>query len=232
MLAVALLIAGALWAFVALAAEMIEGDLQGFDEAILLALRNPADHADPIGPGYVETAMRDLTALGGFTVLGFVTLAVAGLMALRRKPASALVLLAAVAGGQLLSHLAKFGFSRPRPDLVPHGVEVVTLSFPSGHSMMATTTYLTLAVMFARVESSRALRIYYLALAVLLAIAVGVSRVYLGVHWPSDVLGGWTLGGAWALGCYLVAVLLGREGRIEPEGDRGEGNGGEESRDS
>lgn len=227
MLAVALLIAGALWAFVALAAEMIEGDLQGFDEAILLALRNPADHADPIGPGYVETAMRDLTALGGFTVLGFVTLAVAGLMALRRKPASALVLLAAVAGGQLLSHLAKFGFSRPRPDLVPHGVEVVTLSFPSGHSMMATTTYLTLAVMFARVESSRALRIYYLALAVLLAIAVGVSRVYLGVHWPSDVLGGWTLGGAWALGCYLVAVLLGREGRIEPEGDRGE-----ESRDS
>ncbi|MCB1333561.1 MAG: phosphatase PAP2 family protein [Roseivivax sp.] len=209
--------AGSLWAFIGLAEEMAEGELQGFDRWALMLLRNPADASDPLGPGAVETAMRDITALGGVTVLTLLTVAVVVALYLRRKRASALFLLVAVLGGQVLSHVTKLAFDRPRPDLVPHGVEVLTASFPSGHSMMATTTYLTLAVLVARVEPRKPLKLFYIALAAVVSAAVGISRVYLGVHWPSDVLAGWTLGAAWALACWTVARWLGGTGRIETE---------------
>ncbi|MEC7762626.1 MAG: phosphatase PAP2 family protein [Pseudomonadota bacterium] len=214
---VILLVAGALWAFIALAAEMIEGDLHAFDEAILMALREPGDLNNPIGGPQVETAMRDLTALGGITVLTLLTLSVIAYLLLRRKRTSALFLLVAVVGGQLLSHGFKTLFSRPRPDLVPHGVDVATASFPSGHSMMAAVTYLTLAVMLARMDSHTRVKVFLICVATVLAMAVGVSRVYLGVHWPSDVLAGWTLGAAWALLVWLVARWLERRGQIDRE---------------
>jgi undecaprenyl-diphosphatase len=219
-LAAVLAIAGALWGFVALASEVMEGDLRAFDEAVLLALRTPGDPSDPIGGRQLEIAMRDVTALGGVTVLTIMTGAVLVFLILQRLRASAFFLAVAILGGTALSHLAKAGFSRPRPDLVPHGVEVATASFPSGHSMMAAVTYLTLAVMLARTEAPFRMRAFYLALAVVLTILVGFSRVFLGVHWPSDVLAGWTLGAAWALGVWLIARFLGHRGRIEP--DRGE----------
>lgn len=210
-------VAGAIWGFVALAAEMIEGDLHAFDEAVLLALRSPGDLANPIGGPQLEVAMRDLTALGGVTILTLMTGAVLVYLILRGARASALFVLCAVLGGQLLSHFAKFAFSRPRPDLVPHGVDVATASFPSGHSMMAAVTYLTLAVMLARTETQHRIRVFLIVLAALLAVLVGTSRVYLGVHWPSDVLAGWCLGAAWAFGVALLAHWLARRGRIEPE---------------
>jgi undecaprenyl-diphosphatase len=210
-------IAGALWAFVALAAEMIEGDLHSFDKTVLLALRTPGNPSEPIGGAQVALAMRDLTALGGVTVLTLITVSVLVLFLLHRQRASALFLAVAVLGGQGLSHLAKSGFSRPRPDLVPHAVDVATASFPSGHSMMAAVTYLTLAVMLARGERHIRVRAFYIGVAALLSLLVGISRVYLGVHWPSDVLAGWTLGAAWALGVWLVARWMERKGQIEPE---------------
>ena len=212
-----LLVAATLWLFAGIAEETMEGDTHALDEALLLALRAPGDLSDPIGPAGVETAMRDITALGGITVLGLLTLAVMGALALRRHGRSAVFLGLAVAGGQLLSHATKALFDRPRPDLVPHGTEVLSASFPSGHSMMAAVTWLTLAVMLARVETRRRMKVYWLALAAVVTVAVGVSRVYLGVHWPSDVAAGWTLGAAWALLCLLVARWLGRRGNIEPE---------------
>ncbi|MEQ3626363.1 MAG: phosphatase PAP2 family protein [Celeribacter sp.] len=216
-LTVLLLIAGALWAFVALASEMIEGDLHAFDEAVLLALRTPEDPANPIGGAQLAVAMRDLTALGGVSVLTLVTLSVLTFLILRRQKASALLLAVAIVGGQALSYLAKSGFSRPRPDLVPHGVDAVTASFPSGHSMMAAVTYLTLAVMLARAETRNRVRILFIVMAALLTVLVGVSRVFLGVHWPSDVLAGWTLGAAWALGVWMIARYMARRGQIEPD---------------
>lgn len=215
-----LLVAAALWAFGGLAEEVMEGDTHAVDEALLLALRTPGQPDDPLGPAVLETAVRDVTALGGVTVLTMLTVAVMGALALRRHGRSALFLGVAVAGGQLLSHGTKALFDRPRPDLVPHGTEVLTASFPSGHSMMAAVTWLTLAVMLARAERQRRMKVYWIALAALVTVAVGVSRVYLGVHWPSDVAAGWTLGAAWALLCLLVARWLGRRGDIEPE--RGE----------
>ncbi len=215
-LIILLFIAGALWAFVSLAEEMLEGDLRSFDEAVLLALRTPGDPTNPIGGREIEIAMRDITALGGVVVLTLISLSVLIYLVLRGQRASALFLAVAIVGGQALSYLAKFGFSRPRPDLVPHGVEVATASFPSGHSMMAAVTYLTLAVMLARTETDPRMRVFYIAVATLLTILVGISRVFLGVHWPSDVLAGWALGAAWALGVWLIARSMARHGQIEP----------------
>lgn len=214
-----LLVATPLWVFGGLAEEVMEGETHAIDEALLLALRTPGRPDDPLGPVAIETAMRDLTALGGFTVLGLVTLAVVGALAIRGHRRSAAFLIVAIGTGQILSHVVKTFFDRPRPDLVPHGTAVLSSSFPSGHSMMAAVTWLTLAVVLARTEPKRRMKVYWIALAALVTVLVGVSRVYLGVHWPSDVAAGWTLGAAWALLCLVVARWLERRGEIEPESD-------------
>ncbi|HUE46841.1 MAG TPA: phosphatase PAP2 family protein [Aestuariivirgaceae bacterium] len=216
---VLMIVAAAVWAFIELADEVLEGSTAAIDEAILLALRDPADSTQPLGPPWLEEMMRDFTGLGGTGFLTLVTLATAGFLVLRRKHKAALAVLVAVGVGIMLSMAVKFGIDRPRPDLVPHGSYVYTASFPSGHSMMSAVVYLTLAAMLARVQSQWRLRIYILAVAVLVTLLVGFSRVYLGVHWPSDVLAGWAVGAAWALSCWLAMLLLQRRGGIEPEQD-------------
>jgi undecaprenyl-diphosphatase len=128
-----------------------------------------------------------------------------------------LFLLAAAGGGIAITGIAKEFFDRPRPDLVPHGSLVYTASFPSGHSMMAAVAYLTLGVLIARVLPQRRQKVYVLSVAVILTLLVGISRVYLGVHWPTDVAAGWLAGAGWALLCVLVARLLSRRGHVEPE---------------
>jgi undecaprenyl-diphosphatase len=217
--ALALILAIAIcgWIFVELADEVTEGDTRSFDVAVLMALRSPADPSDPLGPGWVEELGRDVTALGSIGVLTGITLAAAGFLMLQGNRRSMWLVLVSVGGGLAFSTLFKSGFDRPRPGLVPHETLVYTASFPSGHSMMAAVTYLTLAALLARVQPSRALKAYLLGLAVLTTVAVGVSRVYLGVHWPTDVVAGWTAGAAWALACWLVAWWLEGRGAVEPE---------------
>ena len=201
--------------FVKLAGEVREGDTASVDRTILLALRNPADLSDPVGPSWVEEAARDMTALGGHTVLGLVSLAVLVYLWLARQRGAALFVLAAIVGGMLLSAGLKIGFERPRPDFVPHGARVYTASFPSGHAMLSAVTYLTLGTLLARVQPSRRIKAFLVGLAIAVTLAVGASRVYLGVHWPSDVLAGWCSGAAWASLCWLVALHLQRRGRVE-----------------
>jgi undecaprenyl-diphosphatase len=217
-------VGGLLWVFVELADEVVEGETDRLDERIVLALRNPADASDPIGPQWVEELMRDFTALGGTGVLLLLTAATAVFVALSGRKRTVLLLLAAIGGGYLLSTGMKYGFSRPRPELVPHGSYVYTSSFPSGHSMMSAVTYLTLAALLARTQSRMRMRVFLLGVAAVLTVCVGFSRVYLGVHWPTDVLAGWTLGAAWAIGCWLAAKWLSRRGEVEPAAEDTAGN--------
>jgi undecaprenyl-diphosphatase len=209
------LAAGLVLACATLANIASRGRAPAFDEWLIVALRTPGDLADPIGPAWLEEMMRDFTALGSTGVLTVVVLAIAGFLAMTRKGHAALLVLAAVTGGVLISQTMKWAYARPRPDLVPHGAEVFTASFPSGHSMMSAVVYLTLGALLARTQSDRAVKAYILAVAVLLTVLVGASRVYLGVHWPSDVLAGWALGGLWALISLMVMLRLQSRGQVE-----------------
>jgi undecaprenyl-diphosphatase len=211
------ILAGALWAFAELAEDVVQGKTRTFDERVLLLMRNPVDRSDPVGSEWVEELARDFTGLGGVGVLTFLSLAVVGFLGLQRKWHTVLVLCLAVGGGLLLSSLLKHGFSRPRPGLVPHGSLVYTSSFPSGHSMMSTITYLTLAALLVRTVSGRRIKLYIFSVALVLASLVGTSRVYLGVHWPTDVLAGWTIGAAWAILWWLLTRRLQKAGHVEPE---------------
>ena len=204
-----------LFAFLHLAEEVFEGDTRWFDRWLLTSLRNPADLSDPIGPHWFEEVMRDFTALGGNGVLTLIVLAAIGYLVLIRKRAAALLVLASVGGGILVASLMKWGFARPRPDLVPHGAAVFTPSFPSSHAMMAAVVYLTLGALLARTEGDWRTKVYLLSMASVVTVLVGFSRVYLGVHWPTDVLAGWAVGATWALLCWLVALWLQSRGEVE-----------------
>jgi undecaprenyl-diphosphatase len=160
--------------------------------------------------------MRDISALGSTLVLGLILLSVTGYLLLARKRAAAWLMLGAVVSGVVLNNVLKFSFARPRPDLVPPAVRVFTASFPSGHATMSAITYLTLGALLARTHSEIPMRIFFMTLAGLLTVLVGVSRVYLGVHYPTDVLAGWCIGTAWAMGCWVLMTWLQRRGKVEP----------------
>lgn len=194
-----------------LTGEVLEGETRAFDESVLLALRDPTDPAMPIGPVWLTKVMTDLTALGGVTVLTLIVTLVVVYLALRRKYRTALFVTASILGGWALSSVLKIGIARPRPEVVQHLVEVTDMSFPSGHAMLSAITYLTLGAMLSRLEETRTLRYFFPLVAVVLTLIIGLSRIYLGVHYPTDVLGGWAAGTVWACGSWFVARwLLGR----------------------
>jgi undecaprenyl-diphosphatase len=204
------------WAFIEIAGEMREGETRAFDERVLLALRSAADTADPVGPRWVEEMARDFTALGGIGVLALISLATVAYLLLMRKRHAAVLVLAAVGGGILLSTLFKAGFDRPRPELVAHLSQIYTASFPSGHSMMSAVTYLTLGALLTPLHRGWAVKLFIVFAAVLITVLVGLSRIYLGVHWPTDVLAGWAAGAAWASACWLAALWFQKRGAVEP----------------
>jgi undecaprenyl-diphosphatase len=222
-LLVMLMIGVSLKLFFEITDDVLEGDTLDFDRTILLALRVPGQPENPLGPRWLELAARDVTSLGSITVIVGVTLATIGYLLMVRRIPSALLVAASVGGGMLWSFWLKDGFGRARPDLVPHGTEVLTASFPSAHAMMSAVAYLTLGALLARVHSRRRLKIYLLTVAILVTLLIGASRVYLGVHWPTDVLAGWIGGTCWALACWLVALVLQWRGYV--------GRGGSASRD-
>jgi undecaprenyl-diphosphatase len=205
------------WTFIKLADEVFEGETQSFDRWMIEVMRNPADPADPIGPPWFEEMGRDATALGGLGWLTFTVLVIAVFLWLNGKTRMMLFTIGATLSGAAISAILKRAFSRPRPDFVPHLSEIYTSSFPSGHSMLSAVVYLTLGSLLAAVLPKRSLKIYVLSVAVLLTIFVGVSRVYLGVHYPTDVLAGWLAGLTWSLMCWLIAHRLQILGKLEQE---------------
>ena len=203
------------YGFFVLASEVGEGSTAALDRKILLSLRNPADLSDPIGPRWLEETMRDITGLGSVFTIVFVTAAAVAYLAMTGRRRIAAFVVAAIGGGELASTVLKLFYHRPRPDLVPHGMEVFTASFPSGHAMMSAIAYLTLAALVARVDRQRGVKVLVMLVGISMTLLVGFSRVYLGVHWPSDVLAGWCVGAAWAALCWFVALQLQRRGEVE-----------------
>lgn len=196
-----------LGAFGLVAEDVVDGETHAFDEAILLSLRAPGRPDQPLGPHWLLEAVRDVTALGSFSVLALlVTFVVIQLLLVGRR-GTALLITGTVISGTIVSTVLKSLFDRPRPDLT--GVaEVFTASFPSGHSLISAVTFLTLGAVLAGTTRLVRLRVFYFCAAILLTLLVGASRIYLGVHYPTDVIAGWCLGAAWALGCFILGNAL------------------------
>jgi undecaprenyl-diphosphatase len=203
-----LVIAGGALAFIDLGEDLREGEQQTFDEAVLHWLHPGPNFKDAIGPAWLDHAMLDLTSLGSLAVLGLVALMVTGYLLLQKQRLEALSLIVGLAGGLLLSETMKQVFERTRPPEIYRAAEALNASFPSGHALLSTVFYLTMAAMLARALKRRRLKAYVIGVGISLALMVGITRVYLGVHWASDVLAGWCLGAAWATACWLAETLL------------------------
>lgn len=203
-LVLAAIAVGGVWAFIELADELREGELAAIDQRLLHLLRAPGDPGDPIGPRALEVAVRDITALGGVPVLTlFVALAVIVLW-MERQHLAALWLALASLGAAALNVVLKALFARARPALLEPELLPTSFSFPSGHAFLSAAIYLTAGALLTQVIAKPATRAFVLAAAALVAVLIGLSRVYLGVHYPSDVLAGWTLGLCWAALCWAV----------------------------
>ena len=209
---------GLVLAFLSLADEVTEGETKAFDTAILMMFRDPTNVEHLVGPMWLHEMARDITSLGSFSLLGLIVVGLCIYLVLCRLRAEALLIIVSVLGGTTISTLLKMGYNRPRPDLTTMSQQF-TASFPSGHAMLSAVTFLTVGALLARLAPTRVLRIYCYVLAILLTLVVGSSRVYMGVHYPSDVLAGWCLGAAWALLCSAVAARLQQRGEIRQGGN-------------
>lgn len=201
-------IAAALYVFFQIADEVGEDEIAGIDQALLLAFRNPSDIADPRGPPWFEETVVEITSLGGYPILIAVVGTVVGYLLVVRMFGPAVYTTLSIILGTGLSQLLKVLYDRSRPDLVDHLVTAHTASFPSGHATMSTIVYLTLAALIVRLVDDMRARVYVICVAVLVSVLVGLSRIYLGVHWPSDVMAGWALGVAWACISWLSVSAL------------------------
>ena len=191
--------------FLMLAGAVMEGETLAFDKRIVLAFRKAGDPSKPIGPAWMASAMMDLTALGGPTVIGLAVFAIVCFLLLQARYWTAFFIFITALSGEVVSYALKGIFFRPRPDIVPHLREAFSTSFPSGHAMQSAIIYLTLGAMLMRISERRLTKIYCCTAAMTLTGLVGLSRVYLGVHYPTDVLAGWIVGLFWASICWLIA---------------------------
>ena len=206
--------------FLRLSGEVREGETSGLDVRVLLALRHPPALAIPIGPSWLVSGATDLSSLGSPAVLTLVLVLVCGLFLGLGHRREALTMAAAALSGMLLSEGLKMVFGRARPPEVFHAVKVVSASFPSGHAMLSAVVYLTLGALVARFASRRGVKAYALGAGLVATLIVGLTRIYLGVHWLTDVLGGWLAGSAWAMLWWLAVWVLDQRsaGRARPMG--------------
>jgi undecaprenyl-diphosphatase len=211
-------IAVLLFVFGFIAQGVARGKPSAFDSRVLATLRVGETPSAPLGPAWLQEAARDVTSLGSVTVLIIMTFAVVGFLFLIDRTGVAWLMLIAVFGGLALNSLLKFAFARPRPRVITHAARVFTTSFPSGHATLSAITYLTIGALLARAYPSFPVSFYFMALATFLTVLIGLSRIYLGVHYPTDVLGGWCIGMAWAMGCWVLMAWLQQRGQIELTG--------------
>lgn len=213
LLAAIAIFSGLILAFLQIADEALEGEMEDFDNSILMLFRDPGNVDQVVGPSWLHEMVRDITALGSFSLLGLIVLIVCAYLVMVRRRASAWLVMISVLGGTLLSTVLKMSYNRPRPDLAAMS-EQFTASFPSGHAMLSAVTFLTLGAVLGQLAPTRSLRTFTISVAIFLTAIVGASRIFMGVHYPSDVLAGWSLGAAWALLCSTIAMLLQRRGKV------------------
>jgi len=212
-LAALIVIALGIMTFIELADDMTESDGQAFDQSVLAMLRPFADPSRPWGPWWLKEAADDITSLGGISVLGlFATIAILFLI-FQRKRLSALLLVLGLAGGVMLSEGLKSLFERERPPAAYQAVETINASFPSGHALLSAVFYLSLGVMLSRAFTQRRMKTYVMGVAILMTVLVGITRIYLGAHWASDVFAGWSVGAAWAMALWLMSHAIERRQR-------------------
>jgi undecaprenyl-diphosphatase len=198
------LIAGGIWFFLEIADLAMQQKTIAFDQQVLRALRQSDTPSLPLGPAWLVNAVRDVTALGGYTLLTLLTILVSLYLGLKRKLRLMLLSSITITGGTVVSSTLKIFFARERPE-IDHLVDVTTKSFPSGHAMLSTVVYLTLAILLTQTTPRNSIKMFFIGSALLLSLMVGTSRVYLGVHFPTDVIAGWIAGSVWVMVCFLVA---------------------------
>lgn len=204
----ALVALGGTYTFAMLAGHVQSGATQQFDDAVL---RWIGEHRSPT----LEPIMLEITLLGTGSVVIALVAVTALFLWLTRHRYSAILLLVATVGGILLNNLLKIGFGRPRPELFEWGTHVVSLSFPSGHAMSSAVVYGTVAYLAARLQRRLVHRVLTLMAAGIIILLICITRLYLGVHYPSDVIAGVIIGLAWAGFCLatLEAFQLYARGR-------------------
>jgi undecaprenyl-diphosphatase len=207
------------WLLVKCVPRIYKGRLEAIDNAILRGLRRPQSLSIPIGPKWMPQAAKDVTALGSGTNLTIATGILAGFLCLSRRFRAAGFLLSSLGSGLFVCQFLKEFFARRRPTAVPPLVHFDPASFPSGHSMGAALVYLTWGSVISRQVTGTLAKTYFLSMALVLAVIVGISRVYLGVHYPSDVLAGWAAGSLWSSACAQTARWLQHQGSVEPPGE-------------
>lgn len=208
-----------LLSFLVLAGEVAEGNTHDFDVRVVEAFRSPLNPSRPIGPDWLPWVVDDITALGGAPVLGVILAAIVGFLLIQARYRTALFVTLTAASGELLSYALKQTFDRPRPTVVPD-LGIMTPSFPSGHAMESAIVYLTLGAVLMRVAERRATKVYCLGIAIFLTTIIGISRVYLGAHYPTDVVAGWIVGFIWASLCWLVEQRLDTRAGIAAEREK------------
>lgn len=215
-------IAAAVLFFIEIADEMAEGEAHAFDMAVLQTLHpDEANPSDPIGPKWLDHAAADLTAIGSVSVLAALSLLVGVFLVIQRKRLEAAIIAVAFGGALTISQLLKGFFNRERPPEIYRASEILNASFPSGHALLSTVVFLTLGAMLAQAAKGQGLRIFVMSAAIVLALIVGVTRIYLGVHWTTDVLAGWSVGAAWGTACWLGGRWLKQRGGSQPEAVQG-----------
>ncbi len=203
-LALVALVTAGVWTMLHLGGEVREGETTAFDTFVVQALRAPGQPHVPIGPRWLADVMRDVTALGGTTIVVLATSLAVAALCFHRHWRRAAILTAVMVLAQSCDELLKTAYDRTRPDFAAYGAYVYAQSFPSGHSTASAALWLSLAMIAASFEPSRRRKATWFAFAGLIILGVGASRVYLGVHWPTDVIAGWMLGACWALTGWLA----------------------------
>lgn len=210
------ILAGGVAVFADVAEDFNEDEARSFDMNVLAALHPGPDLADPVGPAWLDRAAQDFSAFGSLAIICTIALVMVGFLLMQKRAVQAGMLVLALGGGLLLSETMKGIFERTRPPEIYHMAGALNASFPSGHALLSTVFYLTLGAMLARLLQRRRNKVYAISVAITVALLVGFTRVYLGVHWASDVLAGWALGATWAMVCWLIGWAV--EKRAAPKG--------------